>query len=169
MPDASAGVEQALGAKAHGSVREIPPGVRWLAYLTTSVCHPPGSAIPAVASLAQTLALDGWMLRGAWARNYVLWQHGRTIQEARLPMLVLPLHTGHLSALHVNVFLAVELTAARARLDDRPRHGAALQGRGDLAAIMEAIATGMGITVADPGKLHGEASAYLRAGTMMTR
>ncbi|UIJ70426.1 hypothetical protein [Aurantimonas sp. HBX-1] len=85
-----------------------------------------------------------------------------------MPMLVLPLAFGRLSALQINVFLAVALTDARARLANGSQRGLSADGKNALATIMAAIASDLWITVADPHRLHGEASAYLEShGGMM--
>lgn len=101
------------------------------------------------------------MVRGAWPRNYVLWRNGRTMLEARSPLLVLPLSYGRLSALQVNVFLAVEMVETRIRFEGGQRFRLSAEGEAELDAILDAVAAASGVAVVDPDRLHREAAREL--------
>lgn len=137
--------------------RRVPFGVRWLAYLSTSRWRSNYPVHPNVAACAARMETDGWMIRGAWARNYLLWRNGRTIRETQLPLLILPLAYGRLSTLQINVFLTVEMMEAESGLQqgcDResfPHEAASFQSALDL------IAAETGIIIADPFRIHREA------------
>ncbi|WP_157384582.1 hypothetical protein [Nitratireductor soli] len=106
------------------------------------------------------------MIRGAWARNYLLWRNGRAVREAPLPLVVLPMAHGPLSALQINVFLTVELMEAKSGLQqgcDResfPHEAASFQSALDL------ITAGTGIIIADPFRVHREALHALEQVTL---
>lgn len=139
----------------------IPRGTRWLAYMSTSRWQPHPPVHNAVAEIATAMEAEGWMIRGAWTRNYLLWRHGRTMRERRLPLLVLPLAFGRLSALQINVFLAVEIMEARFRFN-RSADGALTPAEAaELQAVITLVGSESGVAVADPFRLHREATGGL--------
>jgi hypothetical protein len=158
-----------LGSEVHRSVRtkvpecdvRIPPAVRWLAYMSTSRWQPHPPVHPAVAQVVTTMEAEGWMIRGAWTRNYLLWRNGRTMRERRLPLLVLPLAYGRLSALQINVFLAVEIIEARFRLRRTLHPDHARAEAGELQSVLKLVGAETGVAIADPFRLHREATLGL--------
>ena len=152
MTDAGAEFHKSAQKAVTESDARIPREVRWLAYMSTSRWKPCRPVHPAVSHMAAAMEADGWMIRGAWTRNYLLWRNGRTIVEEHLPLLVLPLAFGHLSPLYINVFITVEIIKARSRLQ---------QARGrdhDPADVGEVQS---GVAIADPFRLHREAALDL--------
>lgn len=153
-----------LGSEVHRSVRtkvpecdvRIPPAVRWLAYMSTSRWQPHPPVHHAVAQIAAVMKIEGWMIRGAWTRNYLLWRNGRTMREGRLPLIVLPLAYGRLSALQINVFLTVEIIEARSRFRRALNRGPAPDEAEELHAAIRLIGAAEGMIVADPFRLHRE-------------
>lgn len=102
------------------------------------------------------------MIRGAWTRNYLLWRNGRTMREGRLPLIVLPLAYGRLSALQINVFLAVEIIEARSRLNRSGDGALAPAEAAELQAMTSHVGGEAGVAVADPFRLHRDAALALR-------
>ena len=76
------------------------------------------------------------------------------MREARWPLLVLPLAYGRLSALQINVFLIVEIAAARARLGQSLNRGNDSPKAEELLATLGLIASEGGFVVADPLRVH---------------
>ena len=83
MTNASSEVQRSAQENVPRLDARIPPGVRWLAYLSTNRWQPHPPVHPAVARMVTALEAENWMIRGAWARNYLLWRNGRTMREAR--------------------------------------------------------------------------------------
>lgn len=121
--------------------------------------HPP--VHPAVAEIATVMEAEGWMIRGAWIRNYLLWRNGRTMRERRLPLLVLPLAFGRLSALQINVFLAVEIIEARFRFNRSTDRAHASAEAAELQLAITLVGGESGVAVADPFRLHREVAVGL--------
>ena len=135
----------------------IPRATRWLAYMSTSRWQPRPPVHPAVAKVAAAMEAQGWMIRGAWIRNYLLWRNGRTMRERRLPLLILPLAFGRLSALQINVFLTVEIIEASSKFQRASDHGHAPARAAELQAVLKLVGADTGVVVADPLRLHGDA------------
>lgn len=139
----------------------IPPAIRWLAYVSTSRWRPHPPVHIAVARMADALEAEGWMIRGGWTRNYLLWRNGRTMREGRLPLLVLPLAFGRLSASQINVFLAVEIIEARSRLRQAFHRDQSPAEAAELRSVLGLIGVETGIMIADPFRAHREAMCAL--------
>lgn len=158
-----------IGSEVHRSVRakvpecdvRIPPAARWLAYMSTSRWQPHPPVHPAVAQIAAAMKTEGWMIRGAWTRNYLLWRNGRTMREGRLPLIVLPLAYGRLSALQINVFITVEIIEARSRLQRPHGRDHAPPDAGEIQSVLGIVGAESGVAIADPFRLHREAALDL--------
>lgn len=127
-----------------------------MAYLSTSCWRPHFPVHPNVAACAARMETDGWMIRGAWARNYLLWRNGRTMGETQLPLLILPLAYGRLSALQINVFLTVEMMAAKSGLQQGCDRELFSHDTTSFQSVLDLIAAESGITIADPLRIHRE-------------
>jgi hypothetical protein len=144
---------------------KVPLGIQWLAFLSTNRWRPRPPIHPSVAEIAAGLEAEGWMIRGAWVRNYLLWRNGRTMREARLPLLVLPLSYGDLSALQIDVFLAVELIEARSRFRQAPDRAHPPVEADELQAVIDLVGADAGIVIADPLRLHRQVMRTLERST----
>lgn len=111
--------------------------------------------------MVTALETEDWMIRGAWARNYLLWRNGRTMREARLPLLILPLVFGRLSDIQINVFLTLEVIEAKFRLWRGPDREYAPDAAAEIQAMVSLIGDETGTIVADPFRLHREALHWL--------
>lgn len=158
-----------VSSEVHSSARDavaerdvcIPRVTRWLAYMSTSRWQPHPPVHPAVAEIATAMEAEGWMIRGAWTRNYLLWRNGQTMRERRLPLLVLPLAHGRLPAMQINVFLAVEIIEARFRFNRSTDGAHAPAEAAELQAVITLVGGESGVAVADPFRLHREAAVSL--------
>ena len=160
MSEMSMRAEPATRPNLRVSKRHMSLGMKCLVHLTTSRWRAPASVYSIVATLAQTMVAEGWILRGAWPRNYALWRNGRTTREAGLPFVVLPIAFGRLTAMQINVFLAVELTNARTRLKGQSDQGSPSSETEELEYILSSIhSASAGV---DPYQLHRAVAAYLQ-------
>lgn len=161
MSNVNAQIHASSKVPARTDKRRIPFGIRCLTFLTTSKWRPSEPVHPSVAACANKMASEGWMIRGAWPRNYLLWRNGRTMQEGLLPLVVLPLAHRRLSALQLNIFLAVELKAATERLHSNSRLGLPAFDKDEFEALVDRITAETGLAVTDPQRLHQEAARAL--------
>ena len=111
--------------------------------------------------MAAAMEAEGWMIREAWTRNYLLWRNGRTMREAPLPLLVLPLAFGRLSALQINVFLAMEIIEAKSRLQRELDRERSLDEASEIQTLLSLLGAETGVIIADPLRVHREAMHVL--------
>jgi hypothetical protein len=110
----------ASGVRAVQDGREAKPSVpvtTWiLLLLTTSRWKRDLRVEDFIDHLLQRLVNEGWTVRTAHRRNYLLWRHGRTLRETQLPILVLPSFPAGLAAHEANLLLASEYLRALNRV-----------------------------------------------------
>lgn len=142
-----------------GLPRLMPFSLRALLYLTTSGWEEDGDTHPELARRIEAMRGDGWWVRAAFTRNYVLWRHGRTMRDPRRPVLVLPQSRGRVSPLSWSVFLAVEIVRAKERLQRGTRPDLSALALAELDELIAVVAAGSAVRIVDPIRLHREAAA----------
>lgn len=134
----------------------MPFRLRTLLHLTTSRWDVDRDVHPELVRRIEAMRADGWWVRTALPRNYVLWRHGRTMRDPGRPVLVLPQSRGSVSTLSWNVFLAVEIVRAKERVQRGARSDLSALAMAELDRLIECIAAGSALLVIDPLKLHRE-------------
>jgi hypothetical protein len=97
---------------------KLPLSVRLLLFLTTNRWRAEPILYPDIAGSIERLIRNGWTIRTAFGRNFLLWRHGRVQNDTTLPVLVLP-SAGHyaLQEAEANAFIATELVRSGLRVD----------------------------------------------------
>ncbi len=139
----------------------LPLRLRLLLHLTTSHWREGPDVSQALTSQVNEMRADGWWVRGAWPRNYALWQHGTTMRNLRRPLLVLPLVYGRSSILDQNVFMAVEIVQAEDWLRTASRGRLSHSARSKLNELIERMTMGSAVSVVDPFRVHQEVAEEL--------
>lgn len=139
----------------------MPFSLRTLLHLTTSRWDVHRDVHPELVRRIEAMRADGWWVRAALPRNYVLWRHGHTMRDPRRPVLVLPQSHEGVSKLSWNVFLAVEIVRARERVQRGSRPDLSTLAMAELDEVVGHIAAGSAVRVTDPLRLHREAAARL--------
>jgi len=98
-----------------GAAWNVPWRIRLLSVLSTRPWRPGSEVDAEVASLAERMVGQGWMVRGAYPRNYLLWRSSHTLSATTYRLVVLPIVFGRLSDLEINIFLATDLFVAKQR------------------------------------------------------
>lgn len=137
----------------------LPPFLRALLHLTTSRLDLDQDVHPALVLRVQSMQEDGWWIRSALPRNYLLWLNGKTMHDPRRPVLVLPQARRSVPPLSWNVFLAVELVRAKERLHRGARPDLSALALRELTGLIEHIDACSSVRVIDPLRLHREAAA----------
>ncbi|MBI1291876.1 hypothetical protein GC173_11625 [bacterium] len=153
-------VDHSEGTRASTSPIDIntlmPFSLRVLLNLTTRRWGADGDAHPLLIRRIEALRADGWWVRTALPRNYLLWRHGRTMRDLRYPVLILPQSRGDVSTLSWNVFLAVEIVRAKEQLQRGGRPEFSALAMAELNDLVEHIAARSAVRVTDPLRLHQE-------------
>ncbi len=126
----------------------MPFRLRTLLHLTTSRWDADRDVHPELVRRIEAMQTDGWWVRTALPRNYVLWRHGRTMRDPRRPVLVLPQSRGSVSTLSWNVFLAVEVVRAKERLQRGARPDLSALAMAELSDLVGHLAAGSAVRVA---------------------
>lgn len=140
----------------------MPFGLRALLHLTTGRWDTGRDVHPELGRRIEAMRADGWWVRTALPRNYVLWRHGRTMRDPRRPVLVLPQSRRSVSTLSWNVFLAVEIVRAKERLQRAARPDLSTLAMAEISDLVGHLAAGSAVHVTDPLRLHREAAARLK-------
>jgi hypothetical protein len=114
-PDSAASGDRATrdGPEAESSV---PVAIWILLLLTTSRWKRDVRIEGFINHLLQRLENEGWTVRTAHRRNYLLWRYGRTLRKTRFPILVLPSFPAGLATHEANLLLASECLRALNRV-----------------------------------------------------
>lgn len=130
----------------------LPLSGRILLLMSTTRWRAPSWLDPAIRARLAELAAAGWTIRLAAPRNYMLWRLGRTLNDTRLPVLVLPLDNGRLDPVSRNLFIAAEIVRAEARVAGRPA-GAIGDDHGEAARLCAQTAHRFGVGLADAARI----------------
>ena len=145
-------VARSEGARATTILSGIDPlmpfSLRTLLHLTTSRWDVHRDVHPELVRRIEAMRADGWWVRTALPRNYVLWRHGRTMRDPRRPVLVLPQSRGSVSTLSWNVFLAVEIVRAKERLQRGARPDLSALAMAELSDLVGHLAAGSAVRAA---------------------
>lgn len=107
---------RSVGAKNCNAIAVVPWHLRVLLCMTTA----PASAAPCRAATVNTyvteLIADGFVVRAADWRNFLLWRNGTTLRTSKIPVIVLPSATISLAEAHRTILVIAELMQAVARV-----------------------------------------------------
>lgn len=103
-------------AAATGDRARLPRGIRLLLVLSTGPWRGIGHLPAPVAAHVERLIGEGWTVRQAWHRNFVLWSGGRTLRHSRLPLVVLPYLGRSVEPRDAGIFVLGELLRAELRV-----------------------------------------------------
>lgn len=104
-------------------ISSIPHTTRLLLALTTSrLGFGWGGGTP-LGPLAEEFVREGWTLRMAHWRNYLLWRNGNTLTLSKAMLLVLPAESFGLETRLFKALVLGDLVRGMARLDDRDPDG----------------------------------------------
>lgn len=107
----------------HSQISFIPHTTRLLLAFTTSrLNYGWGDGTP-LGPLAEQFVREGWTLRMAHWRNYLLWRNGNTLTRSKAMLLVLPAESFGLETRLFKALVLGDLVRGTARLDERNPDG----------------------------------------------
>ncbi|MBB4015737.1 MULTISPECIES: hypothetical protein [Chelatococcus] len=132
----------------------FPWRTRLLLWCSTSPWRGAYASEPEIVDLVERLTAEGWLVRTAYPRNFLLWRHGQVLARGDCRLVVLPRTFGRLSDLEINVFLATEIFRAwRQHTNNDGR----VDWDGQLDRLCQRMAARSGVILSDHSRLYRRA------------